>query len=84
MSMAEGSTAAGSTANGSVADGSQPVLLAVDDDAEALALVGTELQDRYARHYRVICAPSCAEARAHLAELAASGDEVALVLAGEH
>ena len=59
-----------------------PVLLAVDDDESLLGDIERELNDRYARHYRVVCARSPAEAREHLADLAASGIEVALVLAG--
>jgi thioredoxin reductase (NADPH) len=41
------------------------------------------LGDRYARHYRVVCTRSSEEARAHLEDLAAARDEVALVLAGQ-
>jgi thioredoxin reductase (NADPH) len=60
----------------------QPVLLAIDDDA-SLGDVERELQDRYARHYRVVCLRSPIEARERLEDLAASGVEVALVLAGQ-
>lgn len=58
-----------------------PVLLVVDGDADALAGVERELQDRYGRHYDVVCVRSPAEARSRLGELEASGAEVALVLA---
>ena len=58
-------------------------MLAVDDDADALGAVERELQDRYARHYRVVCLRSPTEARALLEDCAASGDDVALVLAAE-
>lgn len=61
----------------------QPVLLAIDDDVRALRDLERELEDRYARHYRVVCLRSPADARAHLEELAASGTDVALVLAGQ-
>ena len=61
----------------------EPVLVAVEDDADALRDIERELCDRYARHYRVVCVRSAEEARAHLADLAAAGDEVALVLAGQ-
>ena len=37
---------------------SSPVLMAVDDDADALSDVERELRDRYARHYRVVCMSS--------------------------
>ena len=60
----------------------QPVLLAVDDDESLLGDIERELHDRYARHYRVVCVRSPAEARAHLVDFATSGVEVALVLAG--
>ena len=45
--------------------------------------VERELEDRYMRHYRVICLRSSEEARARLEELAAGGEDVALVLAGQ-
>lgn len=57
-------------------------LVAVDEDPDALRDVERELLDRYARHYRVISMRSSDEALACLEELAAAGDEVALVLAG--
>ena len=60
-----------------------PVLLAVDEDAGALRDVERELCDRYARHYRVICMRSPHEALASLEELAAAGEQVALVLAAQ-
>jgi thioredoxin reductase (NADPH) len=60
-----------------------PVLLAVDEDPTALRDVERELRDRYSRHYRVICTRSPQEARARLEDLAAAGDDVALVLAGQ-
>ncbi|HEY2788500.1 MAG TPA: FAD-dependent oxidoreductase, partial [Gaiellales bacterium] len=59
------------------------MLLAVDEDANGLRAVERELSDRYGRHYRVICMSSTAEARDRLEELAAAGEEVALVLAGQ-
>ena len=62
---------------------SGPVLVAVDEDADALRDVERELRDRYARHYRVVCLQSPQAALGHLEELAAAGDEVALVLAGQ-
>jgi thioredoxin reductase (NADPH) len=62
---------------------SGPVLVAVDEDAGALSDVERELRDRYARHYRVICVRSPHEALACLEDLAAEGEQVALVLAGQ-
>ena len=58
-----------------------PVLLAVDVDEAGLADVQRELDDRYARHYEVLCLSSAAEARERLETLAGEGVHVALVLA---
>jgi thioredoxin reductase (NADPH) len=58
-----------------------PVLLAIDDDVALLGDIERELRDRYARHYQVVCVRTPAEMRAQLAAFAASGVEVALVLA---
>ena len=62
---------------------SGPVLVAVDEDAGAMRDVERELRDRYARHYRVVCIRSPREVLARLEELAAEGEQVALVLAGQ-
>jgi thioredoxin reductase (NADPH) len=62
---------------------SGPVLLAVDEDAGVMRDVERELRDRYARHYRVLCIRSPREVLARLEELAAEGEQVALVLAGQ-
>jgi thioredoxin reductase (NADPH) len=61
---------------------SRPVLLAVDDDEQALGGVERELRDRYDRSYRIVCLGSAAEAEAELARMADADEEVALVLAG--
>ena len=53
---------------------SRPVLVAVDEDAEALQDIERELRERYARHYRVVCMRSADEALACLEELAAAGE----------
>jgi thioredoxin reductase (NADPH) len=60
-----------------------PVLVAVDEDADALRAVERELIDRYARSYRVVCVRSAEEGLAQLDVLRAAGDEVALVLAAQ-
>jgi thioredoxin reductase (NADPH) len=57
-----------------------PLILAVDEDAEALERISTELQ-RYARDYRVICGPSTDAALQQLEALAESDEAVAIVLA---
>jgi thioredoxin reductase (NADPH) len=62
---------------------SEPLLVAVDDDPGLLRDVERELRNRYAADYRVRCVGSASEARVMLQELAAAGEEVALVLAGE-
>ena len=59
------------------------VLVAVDDDADVLRDVERELRERYAHHYRVLSMRSAQEARTALEELAAAGEEVALVLSGQ-
>jgi thioredoxin reductase (NADPH) len=59
-----------------------PMLVAVDEDAGGLGDVERELRDRYERHYRIVCTRSSHDARARLEQLAAEGEEVALVLAG--
>src|SRR3954452_18462553 len=60
-----------------------PVLLAVDDDLEALRAVETELRERYSRDYRVVCERSCKAALATLEQMRAAEEPVALVLAGQ-
>jgi thioredoxin reductase (NADPH) len=60
-----------------------PVLVAVDDDAVLLAEVERELRKRYEPDYRVRTVGSVADALATLEALAADGEQVALVLAGE-
>jgi len=60
-----------------------PVLLAVDDDPDALRAVESELRDRYARDYTVVCEESPEAALRRLEGLAEDGAEVALVLAGQ-
>ena len=57
-----------------------PLILAVDEDAEALERITDELQ-RYARDYRVICGPSTEAALAKLEALRDSEAAVAIVMA---
>jgi thioredoxin reductase (NADPH) len=59
-----------------------PVLLAVDEDAEALGILEEQLLQRYASDYRVTCLTDPALALRRLTDLAEVGAEVALVLAG--
>ena len=60
-----------------------PILLTVHDDPTSLAEVEETLVERYAKSYRVISIPSAEQARTLLAETAAAGDDVALVLAAQ-
>ncbi|MGZ4703284.1 MAG: FAD-dependent oxidoreductase, partial [Acidimicrobiales bacterium] len=62
---------------------SEPVLLVVDHDADALADLERELNDRYARHYRLVCLRSPEDALSCLDDYATSGTDVALVLVRE-
>src|SRR4051794_4308785 len=62
---------------------SAPVLVVVDDDPSLLRNVERELRKRYEPDYRVRALSSVEEARATLESLAAAGEQVPLVLAGE-
>jgi thioredoxin reductase (NADPH) len=57
-----------------------PLILAVDEDPEALERITAELQ-RYARDYKVICGPSTDAALSQLERLHEDGKAVAIVLA---
>ena len=59
-----------------------PTLFAVDEDQRALEDVRSQLVERYAADYRVEALSDPEAALARLADLAGSGEEVALVLAG--
>ena len=61
----------------------RPALVAVEQEPEALAEVESALRERYERHYRIECMGSAQDALSLLEELAAAGDEVAIVLAGQ-
>jgi thioredoxin reductase (NADPH) len=60
-----------------------PVILAVDDDPDAIELIGHELVDRYGRAYNVVTARAAATALDVLTGLEESGDRLALVLADQ-
>ena len=57
-----------------------PLILAIDEDSEALERITRELQ-RYARDYEVVCGPSTEAALSQLQRLHGSGESVAIVLA---
>lgn len=59
-----------------------PVVLAVEQDRDALAGVETQLTRRYAGDYRVVCLGDPGVALAELTGLARAGADVALVLVG--
>jgi thioredoxin reductase (NADPH) len=59
-----------------------PVVLAVDEGRDALDVVEAQLIQRYAHDYRIVCVGDPGEALRKLTELAAAGDDVALVLVG--
>ena len=62
---------------------SDPALIAIDDDPDALRDVERELSERYGRHYEVVCLRSPRDAIARLEERAEAGADVALVLAAQ-
>ncbi len=60
----------------------RPLILAVDDDREALERITAELE-RYARDYRVVCNGSADAALAQLESMREAGTSVAIVLAAK-
>jgi thioredoxin reductase (NADPH) len=62
---------------------SRPVILAVDDEPDALAQVEHELRRRFGADYRIVCSDSGEAALATLEALRAGGAEVAVVLADQ-
>ena len=61
----------------------RPVLLAVDDDTDALAKIEHELCSRYGSGYRVVCEASVEASMRTLEECKANGEHVTLVLADQ-
>jgi thioredoxin reductase (NADPH) len=61
----------------------KPVLLTVDDDADALVKIKRELHGRYGNDYRVVCERSTEAAMTRLRGIRAAGEEVAVVLADQ-
>jgi thioredoxin reductase (NADPH) len=62
---------------------SSAIVLVVEDDPVLLAALERELRSRYARDYQIWCRRATGEALTALEDLAAAGEEVALVLAAE-
>ena len=59
------------------------VLLAVDDDPNALGRIEHELRQRYGSYYRVACEDSPERGMRTMRELMAAGEDVAVVLADQ-
>src|SRR5215470_5492161 len=62
----------------------RPAFLLVSSDASRLDALSGDLRRRYEADYQVLAASSAAAALATLGDLAASGQEVALIIADEH
>jgi thioredoxin reductase (NADPH) len=60
-----------------------PVILAVDDDPDVIALLGSELEDRYGRAYQIRTARAVSTALDQLTTLHDRGERVALVLSDQ-
>lgn len=58
-------------------------ILAVDDDPQVLAAVARDLRSRYGKDYRIVRAPSGAEALDALRDLLARGDVVSVLVADQ-
>jgi thioredoxin reductase (NADPH) len=61
----------------------RPVVLAVDDDTDALGKIEHELRSRYGSGYHVVCEASAETSIRTLEQCEANGDHVALVLADQ-
>ena len=58
-------------------------ILAVDDDPDAIELLGGELNDRYGRAYQIRTARAATSALDQLSALREAGERVALVLSDQ-
>ena len=61
----------------------KPILLAVDDDTDALAIFKLELSKRYGDDYRILCESSVEAGIKALEEFRAAHEDVAVVLADQ-
>ena len=61
----------------------RPVILTVDDDAQVLAAIATDLRKRYSKDYRIVRASSAAEALDALRALKEAAEPVALLLSDQ-
>src|SRR5262249_51517713 len=62
---------------------SEPVILAVDDDAQVLAAIRRDLRSRYRTDYRVLAASSGEAAIDLLQELKTRGDALAMLISDQ-
>jgi thioredoxin reductase (NADPH) len=61
----------------------RPVILAVDDDPDAIELLGGELRDRYGRAYQIRTARAATSALDQLTAMRQAGERVALILSDQ-
>jgi thioredoxin reductase (NADPH) len=61
----------------------RPVILVLDDDPDAVALMGGELSERYGRDYEIVAVRAASIAVERLEAIRESGGRVALVLADQ-
>jgi thioredoxin reductase (NADPH) len=61
----------------------RPAIVAVDDEPAVLAAVARDLRKRFGEEYRIVRAPSGAEALETLSELRRRGEQVALLIADQ-
>jgi thioredoxin reductase (NADPH) len=61
----------------------RPTIVTVDDDVPVLRAIERDLRSRYAKDYRILAAPSGAEALDAVRELTVRGDPVALFVADQ-
>ncbi len=61
----------------------KPILIAVDDDAQVLAAIRSDLRSRYRNDYRIMASTSANEALEAVKELKNKGEEVALFLSDQ-
>jgi thioredoxin reductase (NADPH) len=61
----------------------RPTIVTVDDDVPVLRAIERDLRTRYAKDYRILAAPSGAEALDAVRELTVRGDPVALFVADQ-
>jgi thioredoxin reductase (NADPH) len=61
----------------------RPAILAVDDEPAVLAAVARDLRRGFGEHYRILRAPSGAEALELLRQLRTRGDQVAMLIADQ-